>query len=482
MSVLPVGFGGASGSYSITNSARFNGTSDYLSKTLTTSATTSGSIWVKRSKLGAISPIFDNKVYFTSGDALYAFGLTSTALYRDPSAWMHIFWNSTGVYVNGALITGTGSYTPASVANPRLGYDGTNYFSGYFSDFAFWDGTSASLHGGATNSDGVWAARRPSAGYSFLAFGSSGALGTDTSGNGNNWTVNGSPAQTTDTPTNNYCTLNPLAVFGSTATLSNGNLTAAFSGVGTTCVPGTQVLPTKWYFESEISALSYAPAFQIGVITQPQTAPLGMQGGAGAWCANLDGVYYANGANGALSAAFVAGDVIMLCGDMASGKWWIGKNGAWLNSGNPSTGANPITSDLTFASSTPSFGQNSGLSRSATFVANFGETTLFYTPPTGFLPPNTSNMTSAAVTTSGTFDGNVSADGPFIWANGNHTTLDINGNAVTFGTHADKTAGGFKLRTSSAAYNTSGSNTWTATAGKRFVYSATSINTAQGNP
>ncbi|CUW38796.1 conserved protein of unknown function [Magnetospirillum sp. XM-1] len=209
--------------YSITNSARFNGTSDYLSKTLTTSATTSGSVWVKRSKLGATSPIFDNKVYFTSGDALYAFGLTSTALYRDPSAWYHIFWNGTGVYVNGTLVTGTGTYTAASVTNPRLGFDGTNYFSGYMSDFAFWNGSSASLQGGAADANGVWAAKRPSAGYSFLAFGSSGALGTDTSGNGNNWTVSGSPVQTVDTPTNNYATYN--AVYPGVSGLTNGNMT-----------------------------------------------------------------------------------------------------------------------------------------------------------------------------------------------------------------------------------------------------------------
>jgi hypothetical protein len=173
--------------------------------------------------LGATSPIFDNKVYFTSGDALYAFGLTSTALYRDPSAWYHIFWNGTGVYVNGTLVTGSGSYTAASVTNPRLGYDGTNYFSGYLSDFAFWNGSSASLQGGATDANGVWAAKRPSAGYSFLTFGSSGALGTDTSGNGNNWTVTGTPVQTTDTPTNNYATYN--AIYPGVTGLTNGNLT-----------------------------------------------------------------------------------------------------------------------------------------------------------------------------------------------------------------------------------------------------------------
>ena len=50
-----------------------------------------------------------------------------------------------------------------------------------------------------------------------------------------------------------------------------------------------------------------------------------------------------------------------------------------------------------------------------------------------------------------------------VWMNGVPKTLTINGNSVTFGTHADKLATGFKLRTSSASYNAAGTNTWTAT-------------------
>jgi hypothetical protein len=112
---------------------------------------------------------------------------------------------------------------------------------------------------------------------------------------------------------------------------------------------------------------------------------------------------------------------------------------------------------------------------------NFGQRPFSYTPPTGFKALNTANLASTAVSTSGTFTGNASADGPFVWTNGNPATLTINGNAVTFGTHADKTAGGFKLRSSSSSYNASGSNTWTATAGKRFVQ-VKKPNNAQVNP
>jgi hypothetical protein len=477
MSVLPVGMAGASGSYSITNSIRLNGTSDYLSKTLTTGATTSGSVWVKRSKLGATSPIFDNKVYFTSGDALYAFGLTSTALYRDPSAWLHIFWNGTGVYVNGTLVTGSGTYTAASVTNPRLGYDGTNYFSGYLSDFAFWNGTSASLQGGATNADGVWAAKRPSAGYSFLTFGSSGALGTDTSGNGNTWTVNGSPVQTTDTPTNNYCTWNPLNP-APLHVLTNGARTLTNSSPSTATTYGTVPLPEKWYVEIRCDTYTGSAGFCGWGIGDPDTGKQWVYGDGGN--VNTDG----SGSYSSTGTTTTATDVFMFAGDRATGKWWAGKNNTWFLSGNPATGANPLSTNLTTASAVITFytGYGTSAGRSIALTMNAGQVTNAYAPPTGFNALCTANLPSVAVTTSGTFTGNANADGPFVWTNGNPATLTINGNAVTFGTHADKTAGGFKLRTSSASYNTSGSNTWTATAGKRFVYSATSINTAQGNP
>lgn len=468
--------------YSITNSVRLNGTSDYLSKTLTTSATTSGSIWVKRAKLGATSPIFDNKVYFTSGDALYAFGLTSTALYRDPSAWMHIFWNGTGVYVNGTLVTGSGSYTAASVTNPRLGYDGTNYFSGYLSDFAFWNGSSASLQGGATDANGVWAAKRPSAGYSFLAFGSSGALGTDTSGNGNNWTVNGFTAsdQTVDTPTNNYCTINPLDWgVNNNGTITNGNLTFSGGATGDAKYRGTIGNTTgKWYWRVKFDTVStYNPV--VGV--HNDQVFLGSGGYAlggvdsNGWGLTPNGYWINGGSSFTATGAFTyaAGDYMDFAVDAGNGKLWIGKNGTW--SGNPDAGTGALFTNLTgriFPANSCSSGTGATFDFQTAAPAN----------ATTFMTLCTANLTSTAVTTSGTFTGNANADGPFVWTNGNPATLTINGNAVTFGTHADKTAGGFKLRSSSASYNTSGSNTWTATAGKRFVYSATSINNAQGNP
>jgi hypothetical protein len=75
----------------------------------------------------------------------------------------------------------------------------------------------------------------------FLEFKDSSALGDDTSGNTNDFTVNNltSIDQTTDTPTNNFATFNSLDNTLSQYTLSDGNLTGVYSGsngsgVGTT--------------------------------------------------------------------------------------------------------------------------------------------------------------------------------------------------------------------------------------------------------
>jgi hypothetical protein len=56
-------------------------------------------------------------------------------------------------------------------------------------------------------------------------FEDSAALGDDVSGNGNDFTVNNLTAidQTTDTPTNNFCTLNPLVYSTGSYTFSEGN-------------------------------------------------------------------------------------------------------------------------------------------------------------------------------------------------------------------------------------------------------------------
>jgi len=109
---------------------------------------------------------------------------------------------------------------------------------------------------------------------------------------------------------------------------------------------------------------------------------------------------------------------------------------------------------------------------------NFGQRPFAYTAPSGFKALCTANLPEGTITTSGTFTGNANANGPFVYLNGIPTAMTINGNAVTFATHADKLSNGFKLRTSSTSYNTSGSNTYSiTTTGDKFKFAR-----AQPNP
>ena len=94
---------------------------------------------------------------------------------------------------------------------------------------------------------------------------------------------------------------------------------------------------------------------------------------------------------------------------------------------------------------------------------NFGQRPFNNAPPTGFVALNTNNIPTGTVTLTGTFTGNANADGTFVWLNGTPTALTINGNAVVWGTHADKLANGFKVRTAAATHNAAGSNTYVVT-------------------
>jgi hypothetical protein len=90
---------------------------------------------------------------------------------------------------------------------------------------------------------------------------------------------------------------------------------------------------------------------------------------------------------------------------------------------------------------------------SSYFILNFGQRPFAYAAPAGFKSLNTANLTSTTITTSGSYTGNGVADGPFVYLNGVPTAMTVGGNAVTFGTHADKLSNGFKIRTTSTTYN-----------------------------
>jgi hypothetical protein len=313
-------------------------------------------------------------------------------------------------------------------------------------------------------------------------------LTADSSGNANNWTPNnisltaGSTYDSlTDVPTltsttvANYAVLNPLSK-SPAGTLSNGNLLCSYAPASnnSTQMATMGVSSGKWYWEKLITSSSTTPCQAISGVassadTNNYTNYLGFaaQGGWGYFGA--DGTSRLNGAgSAAYGASYTTGDTIGFAFDRDAGTLTCYKN-------NVSQGI--LVSGLTSGTYYPAISDGSG-SGTLGIAINFGQQPFTYTAPTGFLPLNTFNIAAGTVTTSGTFTGNLSTDGPFVFLNGTPTAMTINGNAVTFGTQADKLANGFKVRSSSASYNASGSNTYVATTvGAVFKYED-----AQGNP
>ena len=264
----------------------------YLSRTTGTATNADKftfSAWVKRSNLGSNQTLIGQ---YTDGNNRSEFGFISNdklrwefvlsgsnvatfetnRLFRDTSAWYHfvLAYDSTQststdrfkLYVNGTQETSfSSSNYPSQNADSRwqtsgltlnIGQRGGNgqYFDGYMSHVAFVDGTALAptVFGETDSTSGIWKFKSPSATWGnngfHLKFENSGALGTDSSGNTNTFTVNGNLKQTIDTPSIVYPTWNVLA--SPDGTLSNGNL----SNTAAHDTPATFGVTTgKWYWE-----------------------------------------------------------------------------------------------------------------------------------------------------------------------------------------------------------------------------------------
>jgi hypothetical protein len=304
----------SAGGYEVDNSLRFNsGSSDYLSRSLGASETSiqrgTFSFWVKRSSLTSASSemIYSNEVAddnnrgFIQFEDNDSFRIVDTAggvnqlqlktnrLFRDVSAWYHIVvaidtTQSTAsdrlkIYINGVQETSFSTETyPDQNDNLKLleggqtnknliglNYGGSAYFGGYLAETVLIDGLALdpTSFGEFDEDSGIWKPIDVS-GLTFgtngfyLEFKDSSALGDDTSGNGNNFTVNNLTAidQTTDTPQNNFATMNPLVRYTANPTFTEGNL--SFTGGGGSDFAGAlgtfAMTQGKWFWECKILA------------------------------------------------------------------------------------------------------------------------------------------------------------------------------------------------------------------------------------
>ena len=391
--------------YDIENSLRFNpGDEDDLSRTPSSagnSKTFTISFWAKICADYGVDTSTNNFVTGRDGsgmtcgvqqisggyiqcwnyDSGYDMQLVTSAAYRDPSAWYHIVFavdttqgtaaNRAKLYVNGSQVTAfsTETYpdqnldTKWNEAVPHYigSKDGTrDYFDGYLADLYTIDGTAyaASDFGETDEDSGIWKPKAADVTFGtnggvFLEFKQSGTdadasgMGADTSGNDNHMAVNNLAAtsQATDTPTNNFATLNPLWA-GAEVTLSEGNCkyaggTTSGQGPAQACGGTFGVSNGKWYFEvtrksnDAIVGIMSADIPRVG-----HDNPFGsVFNGKSHSVFTEDGNARSGNANTAYGDSLADDEILGVALDMDNGAIYYSEQGTFYDSGDPTSGA-----------------------------------------------------------------------------------------------------------------------------------------------
>ena len=413
-------------------------------------------VWIKRSSIGSYQSIYSSTQSgggdyylwrFANDDTmtLYLnvsnsdFAYDTAAVYRDTMNWYHFVLiidttqstdtDRVKLYANGVLQTLNVKFTNRVSQNfsnyvmdgtedaiGQFNYNSTAYFDGYMCDFITTIGQDNSISDFGETKNGVWIAKDYSGSYGANGFrlqfnqtgdgqstASSSTIGADTSGNDNHWNDNNldtHDSNLSDSPENNFATLNisQTSNNASTFSFSEGNLalTVTNNSGYRNCSSTFSPMGIKGYFE--FSVVSGTPNFYIGVI-EDTTFPTNMD------YADLthnytmlvhnSGVYQneniASQGNRIVRGGstylphnigtIAAGDVLGLAFDFTgtNRRIWFHRANTYGTSstgvGNPSTGANPVQSE-TYLDSTSDyrfhFGINTG-SGTQKLVINFGQ-------------------------------------------------------------------------------------------------------------
>ena len=416
----------AGASYSIDKSCRFDGSNDYLTITFSGSPTSNQkgtvSYWTKRSGLGAsmfsglvavetgvssygtnfnAADNLDFWFYYPGSGDDYEGELKTNAKFRDVSAWFHVVfsWDTTQstntnrlkLYINGVNQKDAGGYATETYPNQNQavhwGQTGTahriganpetanNKWNGYMAEVVYIDGIQyAASDFGEFDSDSptIWKPKDVS-GLNFtgnnsfhLDFEDSSDLGNDVSGNNNDFAATGTAAvdQSSDSPTNNFCTLNNIATTGSIGddlTFGEGNcrITNTSSGAWHPAIGTIAAKAGKWYAEFKVNTLGSASKY---AILDPEqytesvnfaAADRGYSYEYNAGAAVNDGNFTDNWGD-----TFTTNDIISVAMDLDNMHLYFAKNGTWQDSGDPTSGA-------TGTGTHPYFGGGSNTARAA---------------------------------------------------------------------------------------------------------------------
>mgnify|MGYP001424215197 CR=1 FL=1 len=405
---MPTIFGAntESAAYEIANSLRFNDDdSAKLERTVGTPTNEkiyTVSAWVKRGNTGLNNTIIgsppegdrilvgDRFEFFTNGSA--SSYLRTNALARDPAAWYHVVVaydvtqgtaaNRVKYYVNGEQLTfdlsttfpsqnDTNGKINKSSTTLEIGHGHNGYCDGYMADFYLIDGQALDpTYFGKTDTNGVWIPKEYTGTYGNNGFllefkqtgtsANSSGMGADTSGNDNHFTPSNLQTDgrhiTTDTPTNNFCTLNPLAT-NSRGTFSNGNVKVTLSLQGS--VPYGQVEfgtffvnSGKWYYEVFVVengaggqvAFGWNERYESGNYFNGHNN-LGSAGNI--WYGDDGKIRDGSVGETTSPATFADSDIIGIACDFDNHKFYAHKNGTYQSNGtgtgDPSNGTNGFT-------------------------------------------------------------------------------------------------------------------------------------------
>ena len=376
-------------------------------------------------------------------------------LLRDTAAWYHIVvqvdsTQSTASdrvkwWINGDRVTDFNNSTYTNMSQNedfdfgqagsgsgdwlRLGdfFGGSEGFSGYMADVYYLNGTAAqaSDFGEYDDDSGIWIPKKyTGSGYGTQGFKyefkDSSALGTDTSGEGhnaNNLSNIAAIDQATDTPTNNFCTINPLVNQGfSLWSLTEGGTRGANVGANCAMVGTMAVSSGKWYWEGVTTSFSGTNYWQWGVmpIDAKQGNSADSMGDAGTAWYSGDNAFYTSTSESGQSVSYNIGFTGYTAGDI----WSISLNcdvspyemTIRINNSVPGTTANNTNRSVgTYASAEPVY-PFSMLANSASdntwhnfgnpFISNLsggnsdanGYGDFKYAPPSGYYALCTKNL------------------------------------------------------------------------------------------
>ena len=369
------------------------------------------SMWVKRTELGMSNGMLlfyagvyhqATRIFFDAGsdmdkltidlasEATTQYRWITKRLFRDTSAWYHFVWRvdttqSTAtdrmrMYVNGVLLTAddfeqTATFpqnTDTTANKSSLGgqqqmaignYSWANndgIYAGYAAQCALVDGESlAPTEFGEFDEDtGIWKPKDISdLNYGtgnnsfFLDFETASDLGANAKGNDVNFSLNNitSADQSTDTPTNNFCTLNMLdRTNGNSKNQEGATNVTTDGGSGWCTMMGTMgVTRGKWYWEyfktttgganiffgiaaSDDPYVPYNSASQYYIGNVATGSSIGFQ-------VNNNSIANGNSSN---VFALLSGEVLRVALDMDNGALYFGRSSStWANSGDPTSGA-----------------------------------------------------------------------------------------------------------------------------------------------